>query len=86
MNRTDTENNAGSIMDMCDMSNNVTDTSTDMTIYSNIVTDNVTVCTDSIDQAQSFTVKSDMSNINDDDILDITELNTESNMVTDVIN
>ena len=57
-----------------------------MTINSNIVSDNVTVCTDSIDQAQTFMVTSDMSNINDDDITDITELNTESTMVTDVIN
>ena len=86
LNCTNTENNAGSIMDTYDMTNNITDTSTDMTIDSNIVNDHATVCTDSIDQAQSFMDTTDMSNINDDDVTDLTEKNTESNMVTDVTN
>ena len=51
-----------------------------------IVNDHATVCTDSIDQAQSFMDTTDMSNINDDDVTDLTEKNTESNMVTDVTN
>ena len=82
LNCTNTENNAGSILDTCDMTYNITDTSTDMKIDSNIVNDNATVCSDSIDQAQSFMDTANMSNINinDDGVTDLTEQITESNM------